>query len=186
MYRYLNILLKRQSQHAAANFSPLIENYKTMRNTIHFPGIHAVRQGPGISAGYGKCELRFQENGIKDSKTAEGKSQTWVHILNQYEQDFIQKVLSMIHFPPSWLWVWECVHWRKQMKQDPQMQEKIKSIWKVGCSYYQLEQWRASYMAWQRTVDCLLIMDLKQFSNLTVRCFVDSVLLNEAAHEKTT
>lgn len=99
-------------------------------------------------------------------------------ILNQYEQDFIQKVLSMKPFPTLLTFEFENVYTGgKQMRQDPHLRDKIKAFEDMGCNYYQLE--RGGQVTWhgKGQLTAYLIMDLKQFTNLTVRCFVDSVLL---------
>lgn len=176
MYRYLNILLKRQKSTCSSKFSPLIENYKTMRH-IHFPGITPFAKGQEFQQNMVNANLDFKKMESKIRKQQKEIADLG-HILNQYEQDFIQKVLSMKPFPTLLTFEFENVYTGgKQMKQDPQMQEKIKAYEKLGCSYYQLE--RGGQVTWhgKGQLTAYLIMDLKQFSNLTVRCFVDSVLL---------
>lgn len=98
--------------------------------------------------------------------------------LQQFETDFILRVLSMKPFPTLLTFEFESVYTGgKQMKQDPELQSKITGFQDLGAKYHQLE--RGGQVTWHGPgqLTAYLILDLKQFSNLTVRCYVDLVLL---------
>lgn len=176
MKKYLTIVQKRCLSTCSSKFAPINENYKTMRH-IHFPGITNFAKGQEFQHNMVNANLDFKKMESKIRKQ-QNEIQALGQILNQYEQDFIQKVLSMKPFPTLLTFEFENVYTGgKQMKQDPQLSEKIKAYEDLGCSYYQLE--RGGQVTWhgKGQLTAYLILDLKQFTNLTVRCFVDGVLL---------
>lgn len=176
MNRYLSLAQRRWLSACVSKFAPLNENYKTMRH-IHFPGITKFATGQEFQDNLVNANLDFKKMESKIRKQQK-EIQALGQILNEYEQDFIQKVLALKPFPTLLTFEFENVYTGgKQMKQDPQLSEKIKAYEDLGCSYYQLE--RGGQVTWhgKGQLTAYLILDLKQFTNLTVRCFVDGVLL---------
>lgn len=99
-------------------------------------------------------------------------------VLQDYETQLLQKVLSMKPLPTLLTFEFENVYTGgKQMKQDPTLPQKIAQYESLGCSYHQLE--RGGQVTWhgKGQLTAYIVLDLKQISNLTVRCFVDGVLL---------
>lgn len=175
MSRILPTVQKRW-QSGCSKFLPLNENYKILRH-IHFPGITPFAKGQAIQQSMVSANLDFKKMESKIRKQQKDMdAQGFVH--HAYEQEFIKKVLSMKPFPTLLTFEFENVYTGgKQMKQDPDLANKIKSYEDLGCTYHQLE--RGGQVTWhgKGQLTAYTILDLKQFSNLTVRCFVDSVLL---------
>lgn len=168
--------IQRRWQSSCTKFAPLNDNYKTLRH-IHFPGITPFAKGQAIQQSMVNANLDFKKMESKIRKQQKEMSAQGL-VLQEYEQEFIQRVLSMKPFPTLLTFEFENVYTGgKQMKQDPQLAEKIKTYEDLGCSYHQLE--RGGQVTWhgKGQMTAYTILDLKQFSNLTVRCFVDGVLL---------
>lgn len=166
----------RRFQSTCTKFSPLSENYNTLRH-IHFPGITSFAKGQEIQQAMVSANLDFKKMEAKIRKQLK-EMQSRGYVLSEYEDNFLKKVLSMKPFPTLLTFEFEDVYTGgKQMKQDPDLASKIKAYKELGCSYYQLE--RGGQVTWhgQGQLTAYTILDLKQFSNLTVKCFVDAVLL---------
>lgn len=166
----------KRCQSSCTKFSPLVENYKTLRH-IHFPGITSFAQGQAIQNAMVSANLDFKKMELKIRKQQRDMSLQGL-VLQEYEQEFIKRVLSMKPFPTLLTFEFENVYTGgKQMKQDPDLANKIKLYEALGCTYHQLE--RGGQVTWhgQGQLTAYSILDLKQFSNLNVRCFVDGVLL---------
>lgn len=157
-------------------FQPLNDNYKTLRH-LHFPGITTFERGQKIQNAIVGANLDFKKVELKIKKqqliaTAQGL------VLNEYEDNLLKKILEMKPFPTLLTFEFENVYTGgKQMKSDVNMESKIRQYEALGCKYHQLE--RGGQVTWhgQGQLVAYLILDLKQFRNLTVKCFVDSVLL---------
>lgn len=163
-------------QSACTKFLPLSDNYKTLRH-IHFPGITSFEMGQDIQKAMVGANLDFKKMEAKIRKQQKDIHEQG-YALSEYEEGFLKKVLSMKPFPTLLTFEFENVYTGgKQMKQDKQLDEKVKGYEKLGCKYYQLE--RGGQVTWhgEGQLTAYTILDLKQFSNLTVKCFVDSVLL---------
>lgn len=168
--------IHRRWQSSCTKFEPLVENYKTLRH-IHFPGITPFAQGQVIQNAMVSANLDFKK---MESKIRKQKREMDAQglVLQEYEQDFIKRVLSMKPFPTLLTFEFENVYTGgKQMKQDPDLANKIKQYEDLGCTYHQLE--RGGQVTWhgKGQLTAYSILDLKQFSDLNVRCFVDAVLL---------
>ncbi|KAK6463160.1 hypothetical protein DFJ63DRAFT_334715 [Scheffersomyces coipomensis] len=179
--RPFHILRRFNSASASAascttKFVPLIDNYKRLRH-IHFDGITPFERGQAIQNMMVNANVDFKKIESKIKKQQhEAASQGMV--LNDYEDELLKKILSMKPVPTLLTFEFENVYTGgKKLKQDPTLPEKIKQFDAVGCKYYQLE--RGGQITWhgKGQLVAYLILDLKSFKNLTVRCFVDSVLL---------
>ncbi|SGZ46441.1 CIC11C00000003761 [Sungouiella intermedia] len=161
---------------ACTKFSPIHENYKTLRH-IHFRGITPFAKGQAIQNAMVSANLDFKKMESKIRKQQKDMDAQG-YVLQEYEQEFIKKVLLMKPFPTLLTFEFDNVYTGgKQMKQDPELAAKIKTYEDMGCTYHQLE--RGGQVTWhgKGQLTAYTILDLKQFTNLTVRCFVDSVLL---------
>ncbi|WPK25940.1 hypothetical protein PUMCH_003278 [Australozyma saopauloensis] len=161
---------------SCTSFTPLNDNYKTLRH-IHFEGITPFERGQTIQNSFVAANLDFKKLEAKIKKLQrELLAQNFV--VAPEEQDILDKILNMRPYPTLLTFQFENVYTGgKQMKQDPDLNNKIESYAKLGCQYYQLE--RGGQVTWHGPgqLTAYLILDLKQFKNLTVRCYVDSVLL---------
>ncbi|GEQ70102.1 hypothetical protein JCM33374_g3778 [Metschnikowia sp. JCM 33374] len=178
MYRSKMFWLPRRFQSTAcvSKFHPLCENYRTLRH-VHFDGITPFAKGQEIQNAMVSANLDFKKMESKIKKQQK-EFQSQGLQLQEFEENFISKVLAMKPFPTLLTFEFDNVYTGgKQMKQDPTLPEKIAAYNRLGCEYHQLE--RGGQVTWhgKGQLTAYLVMDLKQFSNLTVRCYVDSVLL---------
>lgn len=168
--------IRHNSTSCATRFVPLTENYKTLRH-IHFPGITPFQTGQDIQSDMVNANIHFKKlesKIIKQQRVAWSKGLT----LSDYEDQFLKKILDMKPFPTLLTFEFENVYTGgKKMKQDPNLPERIKEFEGLGCKYYQLERGGETTWHGKGQLVAYLILDLKKFENLTVRCFVDSVLL---------
>lgn len=161
---------------SCTRFSPLNENYSTLRH-IHFEGVTPFEVGQRIQASIVNANLDFKEMESKikrQKKTIEAQG----FEIGEQEEGILNKILNLRPFPTVLTFQFEPVYTGgKQMKQDPTLSEKIESYSKLGCKYHQLE--RGGQVTWHGPgqLTAYVIFDLKQFTNLSVRCYVDSVLL---------
>lgn len=171
------VLCKRlNSTSCATRFVPLSENYKTLRH-IHFPGITSFARGQEIQNSMVNANLDFKRMESKIRKqqkdiTAQG------YLLSDYEEGLIGKILEMKPFPTLLTFEFENVYTGgKKMRHDPSLKDQIASFELLGSQYHQLE--RGGQVTWHGPGQLVAyaVLDLKQFLNLTVKCFVDSVLL---------
>ncbi|ODV80361.1 lipoyltransferase [Suhomyces tanzawaensis NRRL Y-17324] len=161
---------------SCTRFTPLCDNYNTLRH-IHFPGITSFERGQRIQNAMVNANLDFKklEGKIKKQKrdiAAQGMK------LNEYEESLLDKILDMKPFPTLLTFEFENVYTGgKKVRQDPNLDAKIKQYEDSGCRYHQLE--RGGQVTWhgQGQLVAYGILDLKQFQDLTVRCYVDAVLL---------
>lgn len=171
------IVFKRyNSSKCATKFSPLCENYKTLRH-IHFPGITPFEQGQKIQKAMVNANLDFKK---LESKIKKQQNEVALqgYRLNEYEDDLLKKILHMKPFPTLLTFEFDNVYTGgKKMKKDPEIDSKIQEYEAMGCKFHQLE--RGGQVTWhgQGQLVAYAILDLKQFLNLSVKCFVDSVLL---------
>lgn len=169
-------ILPRRFKSCATRFEPLCENYKTLRH-VHFPGITPFAQGQSVQQAMVSANLDFKKIEAKITRLQKQYQLQGVS-LQEYEQAFLQRVLSMKPFPTLLTFEFSNVYTGgKQMKLDPALAQKIAAYQLLGCEYQQLE--RGGQVTWHGPgqMTAYLIVDLKKFSNLTVRCFVDLVLL---------
>ncbi|KAG7192850.1 uncharacterized protein KQ657_001307 [Scheffersomyces spartinae] len=167
------------STECKSRFYPLNESYEKLRH-IHFPGITPFIRGEEIQKAIVSANLDFKniEGKIRRQQkaaTAEGV------VINEYETTLLEQILAMRPHPTLLTFEFDNVYTGgKQMKQDPNISELIKGYEDMGCSYHQLE--RGGQVTWhgKGQLTAYTILDLKQFKNLTVKCFVDSVLLKAA------
>lgn len=158
-------------------FYPLIENYKTLRH-IHFPGITKFEDGQRIQQTIVNANLDFKKISAKIIKQ-QRLIASQGYRLSDYEDGLLGKILEMKPFPTLLTFEFENVYTGgKKMKQDPLLPEKIRGYEALGCSYHQLE--RGGQVTWhgKGQLTAYSILDLKQFKDLTVKCYVDSVLLS--------
>ncbi|CUM46577.1 uncharacterized protein AC631_02030 [Debaryomyces fabryi] len=172
-----SILIKRYSStKCVTKFSPLCENYKTLRH-IHFPGITPFAEGQKIQNAMVNANLDFKKLESKIKKQ-QNEIASQGYQLNEYEDNLLKKILDMKPFPTLLTFEFENVYTGgKKMKKDQEISSKIEEYEAMGCKFYQLE--RGGQVTWhgQGQLVAYVILDLKQFLNLSVKCFVDSVLL---------
>lgn len=169
-------LPKRLLSTCASKFLPLVDNYNTLRH-IHFPGITPFMKGQEIQNAMVNANLDFKKMEAKIRKQQKEFLSQGME-LQEYEKTFIERVLSMKPYPTLLTFEFDNVYTGgKQMKQDPELGKKIAAYEELGCKYHQLE--RGGQVTWhgKGQLTAYVVLDLKQFSNLTVRCFVDAVLL---------
>lgn len=159
-----------------SKFSPLHDSYSTLRH-IHFPGITDFSVGERIQQHMVNANLDFKKMDGKIRKQQKAlESQGFA--VNEYEEKVLQQVLELKPLPTVLTFEFDHVYTGgKQMKQDPELPGKIKQFEKAGCQYHQLE--RGGQVTWHGPgqVTAYIVMDLKAISGLTVKCYVDSVLL---------
>lgn len=172
-----SIVFKRyNSTKCATKFTPLCENYKTLRH-IHFPGITPFSQGQKIQNAMVNANLDFKKLESKIRKQ-QNEIASKGYKLNEYEDNLLKKILDMKPFPTLLTFEFENVYTGgKKMKKDLEIGSKIEEYEAMGCKFHQLE--RGGQVTWhgQGQLVAYVILDLKQFLNLSVKCFVDSVLL---------
>lgn len=101
--------------------------------------------------------------------------------INDQEEKIIQQILSMKPLPTLLTFEFNNVYTGgKKMKQDPEMPKRMAEFASLGCDYHQLE--RGGQVTWHGNgqMTAYVILDIKGFDNLSVRCFVDLVLLKAA------
>jgi lipoate-protein ligase B len=156
-------------------FKPIHENYNTLRH-IHFPGITEFTQGLKIQSSIVNANLDFKKLESKIKK--QYKEIPAGFQLNEYETSLLSKILSMKPLPTLLTFEFDNVYTGgKKMKQDPNLGSKIHQYELLGCKYHQLE--RGGQVTWhgEGQLVAYTILDLKQYTNLSIRCFVDSILL---------
>lgn len=161
---------------SCTKFQPLIENYKTLRH-VHFDGITPFKEGQELQDQILKANLSFKEIESKIKKNQVDLAKQGFEV-SEYEQELLDKILDMKPFPTLLTFEFNNVYTGgKKLKKDPTLPQQIENYRKLGCDYYQLE--RGGDVTWHGNGQLVayLILDLKKFSNLSVRCFVDSVLL---------
>lgn len=157
-------------------FTPRNEHYNTLRH-IHFPGITTFEEGQKIQDFMVRSNLDFKKiesNISKQRKEVHAKGYT----LSEYEEGLLDKILEVKPRPTIVTFEFENVYTGgKKMKQDPSLKEKIKDYEKLGCKYHQLE--RGGQVTWHGKghLVAYIYLDIKHFKNLTVKCYVESVLL---------
>lgn len=164
------------SEACKAKFYPLKESYGTLRH-IHFPGITLFEKGQKIQDAIVNANLDFKkmESRItKQMKVAESQMLQ----LNDYERGLLKKIFDMKPLPTLLTFEFEDVYTggRKE-KQDPDLPKKIKEYEAMGCKYHQLKRGGKTTWHGHGQLTAYTILDLKQFKSLTVKCFVDSILL---------
>lgn len=175
MTKCLQVVGKRFNS-CSTKFTPVIEQYKTLRH-IHFPGRTKFEDGLKIQQAMVNANIDFKKISnkiIRLQKDIASKG----YRLTEYEDGLLAKIMEMKPLPTVLTFEFENVYaGGKQMKQDPQLDEKIEDYRKMGCEYHQLE--RGGQVTWhgEGQLVAYTILDLKQFKNLTPKCFVDSVLL---------
>lgn len=170
----LNVLPKRFN--SCTRFEPLNENYKTLRH-IHFDGVTPFEAGQKIQKAIVSANLDFKKLESKIKKLQKDLESQGFAIAAD-EQDILNKIFNIRPHPTVLTFQFDKVFTGgKQMKQDPDLPNKIKSYSELGCTYHQLE--RGGQVTWHGPgqLTAYIILDLKQFTDLTIRCYVDSVLL---------
>lgn len=155
---------------------PLIENYKTLRH-VHFEGVTPFQDGQRIQQAILDANLSFKQIESKIKKNQVDLEKQGFSV-SEYERELLDKILTMKPNPTLLTFQFNNVYTGgKKMKKDPQMESLQKAMEDIGCEYHQLE--RGGDITWhgEGHLVAYLILDLKKFENLTVRCFVDSVLL---------
>lgn len=171
-----SLLTKRYVATACTKFTPLVESYKTLRH-IHFPGITSFEQGQAIQNTVVQANLDFKKMESKIRKQQREMAGKGL-VINEYEDELLSKILAMKPMPTVLTFEFENVYTGgKKMKQDPLMHERIHQFEALGCKYHQLE--RGGQVTWHGAGQLVayVVMDLKLVRNLSVKCFVDSVLL---------
>lgn len=155
---------------------PLIENYKTLRH-VHFEAVTPFQDGQRIQQAILDANLSFKQIESKIKKNQVDLEKQGFSV-SEYERELLDKILTMKPNPTLLTFQFNNVYTGgKKMKKDPQMESLQKAMEDIGCEYHQLE--RGGDITWhgEGHLVAYLILDLKKFENLTVRCFVDSVLL---------
>ncbi|ABN67807.2 Lipoyltransferase (LIP2) [Scheffersomyces stipitis CBS 6054] len=168
--------VRHNSTACVTKFVPIVENYKTLRH-IHFPGITSFEKGQKIQEMMVNANLDFKKMESKIRRQQRDVAEQG-YKLNDYEEELLIKILQMKPLPTLLTFEFDNVYTGgKKMKQDPLMAQKIAQYESTGCKYHQLE--RGGQVTWHGNGQLVAytILDLKSFKNLTVRCFVDSVLL---------
>lgn len=157
-------------------FAPLCENYKTLRH-IHFPNITLFEEGQRIQDTIVRANLDFKQMEAKINRQEKLLAAAG-HEMSDYEKGLIAKILDMKPHPTLLTFEFENVYTGgKKLKQDPDLHNKIAAFQKLGCTYHQLE--RGGDITWhgRGQMVAYAILDLKQFLNLLLKCYVDAVLL---------
>lgn len=165
-----------RSSSSCTKFSPLIENYKTLRH-IHFDGITPFQKGQEIQQSILDANLSFKEIELKIKKNQLDLAKQGFEV-SDYEKGLLDKILEMKPYPTLLTFQFNNVYTGgKKIKKDPTISEQIRAFEELGCEFHQLE--RGGEITWhgEGHLVAYLILDLKKFQNLTVRCYVDSVLL---------
>ncbi|EGV66699.1 lipoyl/octanoyl transferase [Yamadazyma tenuis] len=166
----------RRFNSTCSKFVPLIENYKTLRH-VHFDGLTPFIEGQALQQSMVDANLSFKEIEAKIKRNKLELSQQGLEI-NDYEKGLIDKILEMKPHPTLLTFQFNNVYTGgKKIKRDPTIHQQIKAFEELGCEFHQLE--RGGDVTWhgEGHLVAYLILDLKKFKDLTVRCFVDSVLL---------
>lgn len=169
------ILFKRTNS-SCSKFQPLIEGYKTLRH-VHFDGITPFEEGQRIQQSILDANLSFKDIESKIKKNQADLAKQGFAV-SEYEQELLDKIMAMKPAPTLLTFQFNNVYTGgKKIKKDPQIGNLVKSMESLGCKYHQLE--RGGDITWhgEGHLVAYLILDLKKFQNLTVRCYVDSVLL---------
>ena len=161
---------------SCTKFTPLSDTYKTLRH-IHFPNITTFEEGQRIQDTIVRANLDFK---LMEAKIKRQQKQLAAagHEMSDYEKALVGKILDMKPHPTVLTFEFENVYTGgKKLKQDPDLPEKIAAFEQMGCSYHQLE--RGGDITWhgRGQMVAYTILDLKQFLNLLVKCYVDAVLL---------
>lgn len=165
-----------RSSSTCTKFVPLIENYKTLRH-VHFEGVTPFQDGQRIQQAILDANLSFKQIESKIKKNQVDLEKQGFSV-SEYERELLDKILTMKPNPTLLTFQFNNVYTGgKKMKKDPQMESLQRAMEDIGCEYHQLE--RGGDITWhgEGHLVAYLILDLKKFENLTVRCFVDSVLL---------
>lgn len=161
---------------SCTRFIPLNNDYTTLRH-IHFDGITPFEQGQSIQSKIVNANLDFKKMESKIKKQQEDLASQGFQLAAE-EREIINKIRKLRPSPTLLTFQFNGVYTGgKQMKQDPDLTKKIESYRKLGCQYYQLA--RGGQVTWHGPgqLTAYIILDLKRFSNLSVRCYVDAVLL---------
>lgn len=161
---------------SCSKFTPLCDTYKTLRH-IHFPKITTFEEGQRIQDTIVRANLDFK---LMEAKINRQKKQLEAagQLMSEYEEGLIDKILEMKPHPTVLTFEFENVYTGgKKLKQDPTLGQKIAKFEQLGCKYHQLE--RGGDITWHGhgQMVAYTVLDLKQFRNLLVKCFVDAVLL---------
>lgn len=161
---------------ACNKFIPLTESYKTIRH-VHFDGITPFEQGQRLQQSILDANLSFKKIEAKIKKNQNDLAKQGF-IVSEYEQGLLDKILDMSPHPTLLTFEFNNVYTGgKKLKKDLKLPEQIDAFKSLGCEYHQLE--RGGNITWHGNGQLVayLILDLKKFKHLTVRCFVDAVLL---------
>ena len=171
-----SFILKRFNSTSCTKFYPLIDGYKTLRH-VHFNGITNFQEGQNLQQSVLDANLSFKQIESKIKKNqAQLASQGFK--VSEYEEELLSKIMAMRPMPTLLTFEFNNVYTGgKKVKKDPEIDDKLKQFKDMGCEFHQLE--RGGDLTWHGNGQLVayLILDLKLFKHLTVRCFVDSVLL---------
>lgn len=171
-------LIFKRLNSCASRFRPVDTSYGVLRH-IHFPGITSFEDGQRFQQMVVGANLDFKQMETKIKRQLRDIPDGYR--LNDYEDDLIKRVLSMKPLPTLMTFEFNNVYTGgKKMKQDPQLQHKIDQYHSLGCEYHQLE--RGGQATWHGNgqLTAYVVLDIKGFTDLTVRCFVDLVLIQSA------
>lgn len=161
---------------SCTRFTPLSDKYSTLRH-IHFDDIVPFEEGQQIQNSIVAANLDFKRLESKIRRRHQVLTSQGFGLVPAEEQ-LLRKVMDLKPFPTMLSFQFNKVYTGgKQMKLAPNLKNKIQSFHDLGCEYFQLE--RGGQVTWHGPgqLTAYVILDLKNFSNLTIRCFVDSVLL---------
>lgn len=162
-----------------SRFYPLNENYKILRH-VHYPDQLSFQKGQDIQERFVQTNLEFKKIASKIRKQ-QTEIRTQGYELSDYEKELLSKILDMRPYPTLLTFEFENVYTGgKRVRKNKNIDQMLKEYEKMGCPFYQLE--RGGEVTWhgKGQLVAYLILDIKEFKNLTVRCYVDSVLLKAA------
>lgn len=154
---------------------PLCDSYNTLRH-IHFPGTTPFSKGQDIQNTIVNANLDFKNIESKMRKRKlELDSQGLP--MSSYEKDLLQKILNMRPLPMLLTFEFENVYTGGKKIKKQSHEENIRKAQALNCKFFQLE--RGGEVTWhgQGQLVAYLVLDLKQFHDLSLRCFVDAIQL---------
>lgn len=154
---------------------PLSDSYSTLRH-IHFPGITPFEKGQDIQNTIVNANLDFKNIESKMRKRRHELDSQGLS-MSSYEKDLLQKILNMRPLPALLTFEFENVYTGGKKIKKQSLEENLRKAQALDCKFFQLE--RGGEVTWhgQGQLVAYLVLDLKQFRDLSLRCFVDAILL---------
>lgn len=163
-------MMNRRFYSCATRFHPISESYKSLHH-IHFKGITPFEVGEKVQNLLLNANLDFKKlEGTIRRKRKE--AEVLGSVINEYEEKILAQIMRDKPSPTLLTFEFDDVYTGgKQMKK--QSVERYEAL----CKYHQLE--RGGKVTWHGRGQLVAypIVDLKHFTNLSVKCYIDSVLL---------